>query len=269
MAGLASAGVDVLLLRRAADPGRRLPDRRARRRPRRDAHRASHNPMPDNGIKFLARGGRQARRRRRARDRAAPRRAWDRPLGGDVGRVTPYADAVDEYVAHLVGTLDRPLDGHQGRPRLRPRRGVRRRAARAARGRRRGDRDPRRARRPQHQRRLRLHPPRAAAGGGARARRRRRLRARRRRRPLPGGRPRRATSSTATRSWRSSRSAMAETGHLRQEHRRRDRDEQPRLRAGDAGRRHRRAPDQGRRPLRPRGDAGLRLLASAASSPAT
>ena len=35
------------------------------------------------------------------------------------------------------------------------------------------------------------------------------------------------------------------------------------------GRRHRRAPDQGRRPLRARGDAGRAATRSAASSPAT
>jgi phosphoglucosamine mutase len=36
---------------------------------------------------------------------------WDRPVGADVGRVTPYARSVEEYSDHLVGTLDRPLAG--------------------------------------------------------------------------------------------------------------------------------------------------------------
>src|SRR5690606_21814382 len=76
---------------------------------------ASHNPMPDNGIKFLARGGVKL-------DDALEReieehlgQEWDRPTGGAVGRVTPYGPTVEEYAAHLVGTLDapdsRPLEG--------------------------------------------------------------------------------------------------------------------------------------------------------------
>jgi phosphoglucosamine mutase len=34
---------------------------------------------------------------------------WQRPVGGDVGRVTPYARSVEQYSDHLVGTLDRQL----------------------------------------------------------------------------------------------------------------------------------------------------------------
>ena len=71
---------------------------------------ASHNPMPDNGIKFLGRGGvklddalEQAIENLMGTD-------WERPTGGDVGRVTPYASPIDEYVAHLLATLD-PADG--------------------------------------------------------------------------------------------------------------------------------------------------------------
>jgi len=67
--------------------------------------------MPDNGIKFLARGGLKL-------DDAVEREIekyldepWDRPIGADVGRVTPYATPVQEYVDHLVGTLGRPLTG--------------------------------------------------------------------------------------------------------------------------------------------------------------
>ena len=57
VAGLASAGVDVLRLGVLPTPAVAYLDRRAGRRPRRDDLRVSHNPMPDNGIKFFARGG--------------------------------------------------------------------------------------------------------------------------------------------------------------------------------------------------------------------
>ncbi len=36
---------------------------------------------------------------------------WQRPTGGKVGRVSTHATAVDEYVAHLVGTIDQSLAG--------------------------------------------------------------------------------------------------------------------------------------------------------------
>src|SRR5699024_1135942 len=39
------------------------------------------------------------------------REDWQRPTGGAVGRVTTYDHAVDDYAAHLVSTIDRPLAG--------------------------------------------------------------------------------------------------------------------------------------------------------------
>jgi len=110
VAGLASAGVDVLLLGVLPTPG--------------VAYltgslgadlgvvlSASHNPMPDNGIKFLARGGVKLDD---AIELAIERRmgeTWDRPVGGAVGRVSSYDEAVDEYVSHLVRTTTYPLTG--------------------------------------------------------------------------------------------------------------------------------------------------------------
>src|ERR687890_1578399 len=105
VAGLASAGVDVRLLGVLPTPG--------------VAYltgtlgadlgvvlSASHNPMPDNGIKFLARGGVKlddaielAIERRLTED-------FDRPTGGDVGRVIVYETAVQEYAAHPVRSID-------------------------------------------------------------------------------------------------------------------------------------------------------------------
>ena len=110
VAGLASAGVDVLLLGVLPTPGvAYLTDKLGV-----DFGvmlSASHNPMPDNGIKFLARGGVKLDD---AIEVAIERRlheTWDRPTGGDVGEVNHYPTAVDEYAAHLVRTIDHPLTG--------------------------------------------------------------------------------------------------------------------------------------------------------------
>ncbi len=110
VAGLASAGMDVLRLRVLPTPGvAYLTDLLGA-----DLGvviSASHNPMPDNGIKFLSRGGVKL-------DDALEReieehlgRPWDRPTGAAVGRVTPYAPTVERYAAHLVRTIERPLAG--------------------------------------------------------------------------------------------------------------------------------------------------------------
>ncbi|MGL5825397.1 MAG: phosphoglucosamine mutase [Nocardioides sp.] len=110
VAGLASAGVDVLLLGVMPTPGvAYLTDRLGA-----DLGvvlSASHNAMPDNGIKFLARGGKKIDD---SVEIAIARRMyehWDRPLGGDVGRITPYAEALDDYAAHLVRAIEHPLAG--------------------------------------------------------------------------------------------------------------------------------------------------------------
>jgi phosphoglucosamine mutase len=110
VAGLASAGVDVLRLRVLPTPAVAYMTQ-ALGADLGVVISASHNPMPDNGIKFLARGGLKL-------DDAVEREIeqhldepWERPIGGDVGRVTPYATPVQEYVDHLVRTLARPLTG--------------------------------------------------------------------------------------------------------------------------------------------------------------
>ena len=110
VAGLASAGVDVLRLRVLPTPAVAYMTE-ALGADLGVVISASHNPMPDNGIKFLARGGHKL-------DDAVEKvieehlaEEWHRPLGGAVGRVTPYATPVEEYVGHLVGTLTRSLDG--------------------------------------------------------------------------------------------------------------------------------------------------------------
>ncbi|MFI1356942.1 phosphoglucosamine mutase [Streptomyces sp. NPDC020898] len=115
VAGLASAGVDVLLVgvlptpavayltaELGADLGVMLS--------------ASHNAMPDNGVKFLARGGHKLDDDLEERIEAvyeehrtgAP---WDRPTGSGVGRVRTYDAGFEQYVTHLVGVLPNRLDG--------------------------------------------------------------------------------------------------------------------------------------------------------------
>jgi phosphoglucosamine mutase len=64
--------------------------------------------MPDNGIKFLARGGQKLDDALEDEIEAHLGQEWERPTGDAVGRVTPYGPTVEEYAAHLVGTLDDP-----------------------------------------------------------------------------------------------------------------------------------------------------------------
>ncbi|MFF7846836.1 phosphoglucosamine mutase [Streptomyces sp. NPDC007910] len=115
VAGLASAGVDVLRVGvlptpavahltgvLGADLGVMLS--------------ASHNAMPDNGIKFFARGGHKLADELEDKIEAvyeehrtgAP---WDRPTGAGVGRVRDYDEGFDTYIAHLIAVLPNRLDG--------------------------------------------------------------------------------------------------------------------------------------------------------------
>ncbi len=72
---------------------------------------ASHNAAPDNGIKFLARGGQKLDD---AVEDAIETQLKDPvrlPTGADVGRIQRFADAEDRYLIHLLGTLPHRLDG--------------------------------------------------------------------------------------------------------------------------------------------------------------
>ncbi|GGW17098.1 phosphoglucosamine mutase [Streptomyces capoamus] len=115
VAGLASAGVDVLRVgvlptpavahltgALGADLGVMLS--------------ASHNAMPDNGIKFFARGGRKLADELEDRieavyDSHRHGEPWQRPTGAGVGRVRSYAEGFEQYVAHLLSVLPNRLDG--------------------------------------------------------------------------------------------------------------------------------------------------------------
>ena len=66
---------------------------------------ASHNPMPDNGIKFFTRGGHKLPDDVEDAIEARMREPWDRPTGADVGRITDGRATGERYVDHLVQTL--------------------------------------------------------------------------------------------------------------------------------------------------------------------
>jgi phosphoglucosamine mutase len=72
---------------------------------------ASHNPAPDNGIKFFAFGGTKLPDDVEDRIEAALEGEKLTPIGGDVGRIRRFADAEDRYVLHLLSTLPHRLDG--------------------------------------------------------------------------------------------------------------------------------------------------------------
>ncbi|MFN2626715.1 MAG: phosphoglucosamine mutase [Mycobacteriales bacterium] len=72
---------------------------------------ASHNPMPDNGVKFFDAAGYKlgdAVEDEIERRLAATR---TRPTAGDIGRVRDERDARERYVEHLAAAVDTSLDG--------------------------------------------------------------------------------------------------------------------------------------------------------------
>ncbi|MEO5874305.1 MAG: phosphoglucosamine mutase [Streptosporangiaceae bacterium] len=110
VAGLASAGVDVIrvgvvptpavaYLTHAlnADLGVMLS--------------ASHNPAPDNGIKFFDRSGFKLADEIEDRIEAHLGEKWDAPVGAGVGRVTEAHSELDRYLKHLLSTLTGTLHG--------------------------------------------------------------------------------------------------------------------------------------------------------------
>ncbi|MCT2089372.1 phosphoglucosamine mutase [Micrococcus terreus] len=109
-AGLASSGVDVL------DAGVLPTPAAAFLVGDQDADfgvmiSASHNPAPDNGIKFLARGGEKLTDEQEDAIQRQMELEPLRPLGAEVGRIDRFADAEDRYVVHLLTSLPHRLDG--------------------------------------------------------------------------------------------------------------------------------------------------------------
>jgi len=110
VAGLASAGVDVLRLGVLPTPAVAYLTGEL------DADlgvviSASHNPMPDNGIKFLARGGHKLADELEDAVEAQLLEEWQRPVGAAVGRVRDFPEATSRYVEHVLATAAQPLDG--------------------------------------------------------------------------------------------------------------------------------------------------------------
>ena len=71
---------------------------------------ASHNPMPDNGIKFFTRGGHKLPDDVEDAIEARMREPWDRPTGAGVGRISDGRASASRYVDHLVATLPGDAD---------------------------------------------------------------------------------------------------------------------------------------------------------------
>ncbi|HMQ65812.1 MAG TPA: phosphoglucosamine mutase [Arachnia sp.] len=104
VAGLASAGVDVVRLGVVPTPAVAylVGDMEA------DLGvmiSASHNPMPDNGIKFFSKGGVKLDDYLEDAIEARMGEHWERPTGAAVGRIRTDLGAIEAYVAHLVGSL--------------------------------------------------------------------------------------------------------------------------------------------------------------------
>lgn len=110
VAGLASSGVDVLRLgvlptpavayltgALGADLGVMLS--------------ASHNPAPDNGVKFLARGGFKLSDADEDEIERRLGERWERPVGAKVGRVREAYGEADRYISHVLTSMQGRLDG--------------------------------------------------------------------------------------------------------------------------------------------------------------
>jgi phosphoglucosamine mutase len=72
---------------------------------------ASHNPMPDNGIKIFARGGGKLDDLLEIAIENRMGEPWERPTGKEVGRAINDDSAVERYLNHLSATVDTSLVG--------------------------------------------------------------------------------------------------------------------------------------------------------------
>ncbi|MBY6363129.1 phosphoglucosamine mutase [Rhodococcoides corynebacterioides] len=110
VAGLSSAGMDVLTVGVVPTPALAYLT---------DAYdaalgvmiSASHNAMPDNGIKFFAAGGVKLADEQEDRIEALLGAASAGPTGADIGRVRTAPDGLSRYEEHLAKTVPTTLDG--------------------------------------------------------------------------------------------------------------------------------------------------------------
>jgi phosphoglucosamine mutase len=72
---------------------------------------ASHNPMPDNGIKFFAKGGDKLADIVEAQIESRLGEPWDRPVGLNVGRIVQDESAKERYINYLLSTITENLSG--------------------------------------------------------------------------------------------------------------------------------------------------------------
>jgi phosphoglucosamine mutase len=112
VAGLTSAGANVLRVDVLPTPGVAFLTGEARA----DLGvvlSASHNPMPDNGVKLFAAGGHKLPDEVEDRIEAlvASGASWERPTGSGVGRVHDLIDGAEHYINHLVSAIPHRLDG--------------------------------------------------------------------------------------------------------------------------------------------------------------
>lgn len=108
-AGLASGGADVVDLGILPTPGvaALAPELGAKAA---GVVSASHNPYPDNGIKFFSGAGRKLSADKEHELECLLKNASQRPTGADIGSVTSIDDAVERYV-DLVLERVHPLGG--------------------------------------------------------------------------------------------------------------------------------------------------------------
>ncbi|HEU0089839.1 MAG TPA: phosphoglucosamine mutase [Pseudonocardiaceae bacterium] len=72
---------------------------------------ASHNPMPDNGIKLFSAGGHKLPDAVEDEISARVGAGGERPTGARIGRMRDVPQAVEGYLDHLLAATPHPLDG--------------------------------------------------------------------------------------------------------------------------------------------------------------
>jgi phosphoglucosamine mutase len=72
---------------------------------------ASHNPAPDNGIKFFDRSGYKLPDSIEDAIEAHLGEPWEPPTGAEVGRIRDAEGVAERYIGHLLSTLSGSLEG--------------------------------------------------------------------------------------------------------------------------------------------------------------